>query len=92
MARLDVRPEAELDVQEAGTWYEGERGGLGAEFLDELRATFVRIEQGPLQFPVVVGEIRRAILHRFPFGVFFVVEGEAVTVLTITHLHRHPSA
>lgn len=90
MARLDVRPEAELDAEEAGAWYDGERDGLGTEFLTELRATFVRIEQGPLQFPRVSGEIRRAILHRFPFGVFFVAEGNEATVLAITHLHRHP--
>jgi hypothetical protein len=42
-------------------------------------------EQAPLQFPLVSGEIRRAILHRFPFGVFFVAEGDAATVLAITH-------
>ena len=90
MARLDVRPEAELDAEEAGAWYEGERVGLGTEFLLELRATFVRIEQAPLQFPLIGGEIRRAILHRFPFGVFFVAEGDLTTVLAITHLHRHP--
>ena len=90
MARLDVRPEAEVDAEDAGAWYGGERVGLGAAFLTELRATFVRIEQGPLQFPRVFGEIRRAILHRFPFGVFFVVEGDVATVVAITHLHRHP--
>lgn len=43
MARLDVRPEAELDAEEAGAWYDGEQGGLGTEFLPELRATLVRI-------------------------------------------------
>lgn len=90
MARLDVRPEAELDAQEAGAWYDGERDGLGAEFLAELRTAFVRIEQAPLQFPLVSGEIRRAILHRFPFGVFFVIDGDVATVLAITHLRRHP--
>ena len=89
MPRLDVRPEAELDALEAASWYEGEREGLGAEFLAELRATFVRIEEGPLRFPLVFRESRRAILHRFPFGVFFIVEAELATVLAITHLHRH---
>jgi len=68
MARLDVRPEAELDAQEAGAWYDGERGGLGAELLTELRTTFVRIEGAPFQFPLVSGEVRRAILagHGLP--------------------------
>jgi hypothetical protein len=74
MPRLTVRPEAELDALDAGAWYEGERAGLGTEFLGELRATFSRIEDGPERFPVVFRHVRRAILRRFPFGVFFIVE------------------
>ncbi|MEQ1897470.1 MAG: type II toxin-antitoxin system RelE/ParE family toxin [Vicinamibacterales bacterium] len=92
MAALVVRPEAELDAQEAGAWYEGEQPDLGLRFLREVSAAFQRIESGPLQFPLVFADVRRAILHRFPFGVFFVLEGDAATVLAIIHLHRHPGA
>lgn len=91
MPRLTVRPEAELDALDAGSWYEAERAGLGMEFLAELRATLSQIEEGPQRFPVVFREVRRAILCRFPFGVFFVVEAESAVVLAITHLRRHPS-
>ena len=77
MPLLEVRPEAELDALEAASWYEGEREGLGTEFLVELRATFTRIEKGPLRFPLVFQEFRRAILHRFPFGAFFIVEARS---------------
>ena len=90
MPRLDVRPEAELDALEAASWYDGERNGLGLEFLTELRATFARIEEGPQHYPLVFHEFRRAILRRFPFGVFFIAEADVATVLAITHLHRHP--
>ena len=92
MPRLTVRPEAELDALEAVSWYEGERADLGTEFLDELRTTFSRIEEGPQRFPVVFREVRRAILHRFPFGVFFIIASDSAVVLAITHLRRHPSA
>lgn len=91
MQRLEVRPEAELDALEAALWYDGEREGLGAELLVELRATFARVEDGLLRFPLMFREFRRAILHRFPFGVFFIVEGELATVVAITHLHRNPN-
>jgi len=92
MAGLNVRPEAELDALEAALWYDGEREGLGSQFLAELRTTFERIEQGPQQYPRVFHECRRAILHRFPFGVFFVVEDDAEAVVAIMHLHRAPDA
>src|SRR5450631_19231 len=75
MRALHVRPEAELDMFEAALWYDGERSGLGSEFLKAVRYVLGRIEEGALQFPLVTTDIRRAILRRFPFGIFFVVEG-----------------
>ena len=90
MCRLDVRPEAELDALEAALWYDGGREGLGAEFVAELRATFAHVEEGPLRCPLEFRDVRRAILRRFPFGVFFIVEGERATVLAITHVRRNP--
>lgn len=92
MTTVRVRPEAELDMFEAAVWYEAERTGLGAAFLQAARHVMGRIEEGPLQFPVVSADIRRAILARFPFGIFFVVEGDFATVLAVAHLHRHPSS
>jgi hypothetical protein len=43
LAQVDVRSEAELDILEAASWYDGERVGFGSECLAELRATFTRI-------------------------------------------------
>jgi plasmid stabilization system protein ParE len=92
MPRLRVRPEAEVDAFEAAVWYERERPGLGVEYLEAIGAAFQRIEEAPRQFPAVFHDIRRAILHRFPFGVFFTLDDDVVTVVAVTHLHRHPSA
>ncbi len=89
---LRVRPEAEQDMFEAALWYEGERAGLGARFLDSVRRVFLRIQEAPEQFPVVAEDIRRALVGRFPFGVFFFAESETSTVIAVTHLHRHPSS
>jgi len=91
MTKLGVRPEAEIDAFEAALWYESERSGLGIEFLDAVRETFQQIEGMPLRFPMVSRDVRRAMLHRFPFGVFFFVEGDRATVLAVLHLHRDPS-
>jgi toxin ParE1/3/4 len=92
MTEVRVRPEAEVDAFEAASWYEREREGLGSAFLARLRRTFARIETQPLQFPQVTADIRRALVGRFPFGVFFVVEEQTATVIAIMHLHRHPSS
>ncbi len=48
--RLVSAPRVDLDVEAAFEWYENERSGLGLEFLDELRATYDRIADGPLKY------------------------------------------
>jgi len=93
MKPLRVSPEAEIDVFEGALWYETERDGLGSEFLGAVREVFGHIEELPLRFPIVSEGIRRAMLRRFPFGVFFVVDQEQrPTVIAVMHLHRDPGS
>lgn len=59
-------------------------------FLSELDEVFHRIERNPKQFSQLEREIRRALLHRFPYGVYFVEGPDDVVVLAVLHLHREP--
>lgn len=88
--RFIVRPLAEADLEDAARWYEDERTGLAARFLRDVDRTFVRIRERPLQFPAVAGDVRRALLHTFPYAVYFRASDEMVIVLAVLHLRRHP--
>jgi plasmid stabilization system protein ParE len=88
--RVVVQPQSDLDIQAAALWYEDQRSGLGARFLIELDLVFQRIEENPLQFPQLEGNARRALLRRFPYGVYFLAESQDVKVLPVLHLHRQP--
>jgi len=88
---IRLRAEAENDVQEAAVWYESQRLRLGHDFLDAVEASFNRISENPLQFPVLHRGTRRALLSRFPFGVFFRVNGQTIIVLAVLHASRNPS-
>lgn len=91
MARhIVVQPQSDLDIQAAAVWYEDQQSGLGTRFLDELDLVFQRIAESPLQFPQLEDDVRRALLRRFPYGVYFLAESEAVKVLAVLHLHRQP--
>ena len=90
MKRLRLRLEAELEFFEATLWYETEREGLGFELDEEVHATLGRIAQSPKHFPIVDGEVRRAVVVRFPYGVFFVELNDEISVIGIMHLHRDP--
>ena len=87
-----LRPEAEDDLAEAAIWYEEQQAGLGQRFLDAAAATVSRISTLPLAYPTVYESTRRALLQRFPFGVFFQVEEERIVVIAVLHGSRHPRA
>ena len=90
MWRLDVSAQAEVEIFEAALRYEREKSGLGFRFEADLGRVFTRLAENPLQFPEIESEARRALLRRFPYGVFFTTAGHAVIVLAVLHLHRHP--
>jgi plasmid stabilization system protein ParE len=87
---LIVRPEAEEDLTAAFDWYEERVPGLGPQFLDAVEAAFRSLLQNPLQFPVVYKTLRRALLRRFPYQIFFLVEAHAVIVVAVFHASRSP--
>ena len=74
----------------AYAWYEVQGVGLGEEFLAEVDALFRVIEQFPEMYGFAHGDVRRAIVSRFPYAVFYLVEARQVVVLTVLHSARDP--
>ncbi|NJM33445.1 MAG: type II toxin-antitoxin system RelE/ParE family toxin [Rhodomicrobium sp.] len=86
--KLRLRPEAMGDIRAAMAWYEEREAGLAAAFLEQIDMLFERIAEHPARFPTVYKEFRRAFLRRFPYAVYFLVEGEAIIVFAILHQRR----
>ncbi len=85
-----LRPEVEDDLLEAVTWYEQQRVGLGSDFLDAVAITLSRISASVSAYPIVYKSTRRALLPRFPFGIFYHMDDRCVIVVAILHGSRHP--
>ena len=90
MRRLDVSAEAELEVFAAALRYERERPGLGFRFEADVNSLFARLLENPFQFPEIEEDARGALVRHFPYGVFFTVADDMVTVIAVLHLHQHP--
>jgi plasmid stabilization system protein ParE len=88
--RLVVRPQAEIDVADAVAWYEDQRAGLGNQLLDEIESVMERVVHSPFQFPQIRDEVRRALLRRFPYSVYFRMSHETVDIIAVLHQHRDP--
>ena len=88
---VHIQPDAEIDLEEAAAWYELQQKRLGHNFLDEVQGTFDQIENNPNLYPVVYRSIRRAIMNRFPFAVYYQLKEETVIVIAVMHGSRHPA-
>ena len=87
--RWIVRPLAQADIDAAVEWYE-QQAGIGLRFIDVLDHVFNRIRDTPVQFPAVSSGVRRALLHTFPYAVYFRDTDHAVVILAVLHVRRDP--
>ncbi|GJG88108.1 hypothetical protein tb265_32890 [Gemmatimonadetes bacterium T265] len=88
--RLAVRRLVRRDVAEAFRWYEGKTPGLGHEFLRAVAVVFAAVDREPERFPVALDDVRKAVVARFPYVVYYVALPEGPTVIAVVHGRRHP--
>jgi toxin ParE1/3/4 len=88
---LIIRREAEAELAAAFGWYENQRKGLGVDLVLSVEATLDEIRRRPGSFPIVYGQVRRALLKRFPYGVYFVIGASETSVIAIFHARRNPA-
>lgn len=87
--QIVFRRQAEDEVLDVRQWYESRSPGLGRQFGQALAGLVERVADNPLAFPRVHHDIRRAVLSRFPYAVFFRLDGDDIVVLAI-HGRQHP--
>ena len=78
------------DLAGGYAWYNGQHDGLGEEFLAAVSTALDTVERFPDIFARVHGEVRRAVVSRFPYAVFYRIETKRVVVLTVLHTARDP--
>jgi plasmid stabilization system protein ParE len=87
---LALRQEALSDLADAAARYDGQRPGLGRDFVAEARQLFELIVERPAQFRAAGKDVRRAQLSRFPYVVYFLVHPKEILILAVVHKRRHP--
>jgi plasmid stabilization system protein ParE len=89
---LVFRPEVREELNEAYNWYENQQTGLGDDFLNCIDDILNRICQMPESYPIVYRDIRRSVVHRFPYAVYYRIVSSRVIVTAIFHSRRDPKS
>jgi len=88
--RLKFSSRALREIGEAQEWYELQSPGLGEEFIAAMELQLKRLGQAPLLYAEAIPNVRRALLPRFPYGLFYAVRGNLINVLAVLHDARNP--
>lgn len=86
------RQAARREIINVARSYERQREGLGGLFLDEIGRIEAHVSDGPRLYQLVSDGVRRAVLRRFPFGLFYLEEEQRVLVLACLDLRRDPES
>lgn len=87
---LIVRPEAELELREAFLWYENQNKGLGLEFIRSIDASLSSLTRSPLMYAEIYKNVRRTLIRKFPFELFYLIELNKIIVISFFHAKRDP--
>ncbi len=89
---LQFTPATSADIADAYEWYEGQHAGLGEEFRGELHVACTLLAEFSDAGPAVHLNLRRLLLRRFPYAIYYRVVGAVIEVRGCLHLHRDPRA
>jgi plasmid stabilization system protein ParE len=81
---------AKQELEDAVYYYELEYSGLGKKFKEEVKKAIVRIAEYPRAWSVERGDVRRCLLHRFPYKIMYSIEKDHILIIAVAHQHRKP--
>jgi hypothetical protein len=78
-------------MDEAYSYYQDQKVGLGDEFIKEVMAAINRIRINPYAWSALSQRTRRCLLNRFPYGVIYQIRENTILIIAIANLHRYPA-
>ena len=82
--------DADAELAEARQWYAHQRQDLDLEFMDSVDEALTRVVRNPHLYPIVYRNVRRAVVRRFPFAIFFDISEDEIPVIAVFHSRRDP--
>lgn len=88
--KYSFHEEAEIELNQAISYYRKCQPHLGLEFTEEVFQTIQRILDFPKAWQIMHQDIRRCLTKRFPFGIIYYQKDEQIIILAVMQLNREP--
>ena len=89
--RLEIRPDALADIDQAAQWYDNREAGLGDDFARGVLEAIDGLRLSPLIYRIRHRRrnVRWRLMDRFPYRIVYQIAGDKITVLAVVHSARH---
>ena len=91
MNRIFFHPQAFSELNDSALYLERQSSGLGEEFLAAIDISVRLLAQFPDTWPCVRNDIRRIIVPRFLYNIFYRIRpDDTIEIIAIMHPKRKP--
>lgn len=91
MYSIEISKFAYNEMEESKDYYNLQKDNFGLDFKSDVFKAIKNIASNPNLYPIISNNIRRCLLHRFPFSIFYSIVENRVVILSIAHQHRKPN-
>ena len=81
---------AELEVDEAVTYFDAQRDGLGDRFEQDLQNAVTFVTTHPLSGRAITDRVRKFRLRTFRYNIIYIIDVDEIVIVAVAHHRRRP--
>ncbi|MGI8950036.1 MAG: hypothetical protein ACR2FN_00480 [Chitinophagaceae bacterium] len=85
---LVIKPIVFADADEALIYSENRLNGLGKRFYNNFLLAMEEIQEKPFTFSYIKNPVRRHLVNKFSYKIFYVVSEETIFIIGLSHTKR----
>jgi len=87
---IEVSDDAEADLDKSHEFYFQETPKVADAFFRRINLSFEKIKQNPYSSPNVHKNVKKFVVKKFPFVIYYQIVDSVIRVIAIFHTSRNP--
>ena len=87
---IELSDEAEVDFDKSYEFYYEDSSKVAETFFYRINLCFEDIKQNPKSFPIAHKDLRKYVVKKFPFVIYYRILDKVIQVIAIFHTSRNP--
>ncbi len=87
---VEVSDEAEIDLYSSYQYYAEESQKVAESFFKQIDLSLATIKKHPNSFPFAFKGVKKFVVKKFPFVIYYQLNESTIRVIAIFHTSRNP--